>query len=86
MIKSIQYFEERSISKFEKLENEFLKHPGDISSYVIGLTKELHEFGLQIIKETLELMNQMLRDSAIRKEKWVVESHDNKQLITSLPR
>lgn len=84
MIKSIQYFEERSISKFEKLENEFLKHPGDISSYVIGLTKELHEFGLQIIKETLELMNQMLRDSAIRKEKWVVESHDNKQLITSL--
>lgn len=84
MIKSIQYFEERSISKFEKLENEFLKHPGDISSYVIGLTKELHEFGLQMIKESLELMNQMLRDSAIRKEKWVVESHDDKQLITSL--
>lgn len=37
-----------------------------------------------MIQESLEEMNQMLRKSPKRLQHWVVESHDTKQLITSL--
>ena len=84
MINSIRYFEEECIKRFEKLEDEFMKEPTRIAEYVLGLTEELHKFGLEMIKESLESMNQMLRDSPIRKKKWVVEAHDTKQLTTSL--
>ena len=84
MINSIRYFEEECIKRFEKLEDEFMKEPTRIAEYVLGLTEELHKFGLEMIKESLEAMNQMLRDSPIRKKKWVVEAHDTKQLTTSL--
>lgn len=84
MIKSIKYFEEECIKKFEKLEDEFMREPTKIAEYVLGLTEELHKLGLEMIKESLESMNQMLRDSPIRLKKWVVEAHDTKQLTTSL--
>lgn len=84
MIKSIKYFEEECIKRFEKLEDEFMRDPTKIAEYVLGLTEELHKLGLEMIKESLESMNQMLRDSPIRLNKWVVEAHDTKQLTTSL--
>lgn len=37
-----------------------------------------------MIQESLEEMNTMLRKSQKRLQHWVVESHDTKQLITSL--
>lgn len=84
MVKSIQHFEENSIKKFEKLEDEFFKNPKDFGSYVIGLTEELHNLGLRMIQESLETMNQLLRDSSKRGENWTVDQHNTKQLITSL--
>ena len=84
MYNSIKYFEEKCIKKFEKLEDEFYKEPEKLAEYVLGLTKELHNLGLRMIQESLEEMNQMLRKSPKRLQHWVVESHDTKQLITSL--
>ena len=84
MLNSIKYFEENCISKFEELENEFLKHPQQIAEYVLGLTQELHSLGLRMIQESLEMMNQMIVDSPIRKQKWIIETQSRKQLITSL--
>ena len=84
MVKSIQHFEENSIKKFEKLEDDFFKNPKDFASYVIGLTEELHNLGLRMIQESLETMNQLLRDSSKRGENWIVDQHNTKQLITSL--
>lgn len=84
MVNSIRYFEEECIKKFEKLEDEFMKEPTKIAEYVLGLTEELHKLGLEMIKESLESMNQMLRESPIRLKNWVVEAHDTKQLTTSL--
>ncbi len=84
MINSIKYFEEECINKFEKLEDNFMKEPMKMAEYVLGMTEELHKLGLQMIQESLESMNQMLRDSPIRLQHWVVESHETKQLITSL--
>jgi len=84
MINSIKYFEEECIKKFEKLEDNFMKDPLKLAEYVINLTNELHNLGLRMIEESLESMNQMLRESPIRLKHWVVESHETKQLITSL--
>ena len=84
MYNSIKYFEEECIKKFEKLEDNFIKEPEKLAEYVLGLTQELHHLGLRMIKESLEGMDQMLRKSPKRRQNWVVESHENKQLITSL--
>lgn len=84
MINSIKYFEEECISKFEKLEDDFMKEPFKMAEYVIALTEELHNLGLRMIQESLESMDIMLQKSPIRLKHWVVESHELKQLITSL--
>ncbi len=84
MINSIRYFEEECIKRFEKLEDNFMKEPQNLAEYVLGITEEVHKFGLRMIQESLEEMNEMLRKSSKRQQHWVVESHNTKQLITSL--
>ncbi len=84
MINSIRYFEEECIKRFEKLEDDFIKEPLKMAEYVLGITAQLHDLGLHMIKESLESMDMMLRESPIRLKHWVVESHESKQLITSL--
>ena len=84
MINSIKYFEEKCINTFEKLENEFMKEPLKLAEYVHSLTDELHNLGLRMIQESLESMNEMLRKSQKRLQHWSVESHETKQLLTSL--
>lgn len=84
MVKSITYFEEECINKFEELENNFLKDPTHLAEYVQGLSDELNKLGIRMIQESLELMDKMLQESPLRKNKWNVESHSTKQLVTSL--
>lgn len=84
MYKSIQYFNEECAQKFDLLEDEFIREPSDLASYICRLTEELHRLGLRMIQETLEDMDEMLNQSVIRKKKWVVDRHEKKQLITSL--
>ena len=74
MVNSIRYFEEECINRFEKLEDDFMKDPMKLAEYVYGLTDELHKLGLEMIKESLESMDMMLQKSALRREKWVVET------------
>lgn len=84
MVKSIQHFNEKSVPVFEKLEDEFLRDPSDIASYVTKITEELHKTGIRMIEETLGYLDQMLNESEVRKMSWVVDRHETKQLITSL--
>ena len=84
MVKSIKHFAEESIKNFEKLEDLFFQNPEQIAEYVIGITEELHKVGLLMIKESLETMNQMLKESGKRQVSWVVEKDNEKELITSL--
>lgn len=84
MVKSIKHFEEKSIMIFEKLEDEFFKNPRHIAEYVRNITEELHKIGLLMLKESLESMNQLLKESGKRKSSWVVEKDSRKQLVTSL--
>lgn len=84
MINSIRHFEEECINRFEKLEDNFMKEPLKLAEYVTGLTDELHNLGLRMIQESLESMNDMISKSQKRLQRWVVESHERKQLVTSL--
>ena len=84
MFKSIKYFEEECINRFEKLEDDFMKEPQKLAEYVLGLTEELHNLGLRMIQDSLEEMNEMIRKSQKCLQHWVVEAHETKQLITSL--
>ena len=84
MIKSIKHFEEISTGVFEKLISEFFRNPADFASFTMGITEELHKVGRLLIQETLEEMDQMLRDSGKRKQDWVIEQHPSKQLVTML--
>ena len=84
MINSIKYFEENSISIFEKIETEFMKDPTKMAELVRGVTDEVHKLGLEIIKECLEDTDKLIYDSVVRKKHWYVEHHDAKQLISSL--
>ena len=61
MYNSIKYFEEECISKFEKLEDDFIKEPQKLAEYILNLTDELHSLGLRMIQESLEEMNTMLK-------------------------
>ena len=51
MVKSIQYFNEKSVDVFEKLEDDFLRNPSDIASYVMKITEELHKTGIRMSEE-----------------------------------
>ena len=84
MVKSIQYFNEECVPVFERLEDDFLKDPSDIASYITKLTDELHKAGIRMIEETLGYLDQMITESEMRKLSWVVDRHESKQLITSL--
>lgn len=70
MINSIKYFEEKSISVFEKLETEFMKDPTKMAELVRGVTDEVHKLGLEIIKECLEDTDKLIYDSVVRKKHW----------------
>lgn len=84
MFKSIQQFEESGIKKLEKIIESFMKDPKDMASFVYGIRDEVIALGLDLIKETLEDCNQMLRDSAKRKQSWEVVRTDRKKLTTCL--
>jgi len=81
---SIQHFLEKGIERLKKVEKAFLTNPTDMASFVLGITEEVHKLGLEMIKETLEFMDEEIRKDSKRKESWYVERSDNKCLTTSL--
>lgn len=84
MENSIAYFFEVSTKVFEKLIKEFYKDPKDFASFVTGIDQELHRFGIQLLKETLEEMDDGIRASGQRKQTWVIDKKFNRELVTSL--
>lgn len=84
MINSIQHFEEKGIRKLEKVIENFLKNPKDMASLVSGIEKEVVSLGLDIIRETLEDCDTMIRESGKRKTGWTISRRDRKHLVTSL--
>lgn len=84
MLESIQHFNEISVNIFAELIGEFYKTPTQFAPFIRGITEELHKVGLILVKETLETMDRMLRDSGKRAMEWTVEQRTEKELLTSL--
>lgn len=84
MVKSIQHFSDISIGVFQKLQEKFYEDPTDMASFIYGISDELRSLGVQMIKETLEEIDQQLRKSGKRKLSWVIEKNCHKKLVTSL--
>ena len=84
MDRSIRHFHEISTRVFQKITEEFFKNPKDFASFTSEITDELHNLGRVMIQETLEEMDEMLRESDARKRNWVIENRSDKQLVTVL--
>lgn len=84
MYNTIQHFEEIGIKKIEEIIEKFIKDPTDMASFVTGIREEVVSLGLSVIQETLEDMDNEIRSSNKRKEKWSIVRKDEKQLKTSL--
>lgn len=84
MIKSIQHFEENGIKKLEEVVEKFIKNPTDVASFVYGIRDNVVQLGLDIIKESFEDCDEMLRSSGKRRKNWQIVRRDEKKLITSL--
>ncbi|SNU07096.1 hypothetical protein SAMN06297422_1111, partial [Lachnospiraceae bacterium] len=68
MVNSVKYFNEVCIKNFLELSAEFAENPNDIASYVKKVTDQLTKLGQEIIKETLEEFDSIIKDSLERKE------------------
>ena len=84
MYKSIQQFVESGLKKLEKAVEEFMKKPQNMAEFVYSIRDGVIELALNIIQETLEDCDQMLRDSGKRKKEWEIVRKDPKELVTSL--
>mgnify|MGYP002626817083 CR=1 FL=1 len=80
----IQYFAEVCINRFMKEQEKFFKSPEGFADFEKGIAEAVNGLGREVIRLTLEEINQSFKDSSWRKEKWYVESTDKKQLITTL--
>jgi|AntAceMinimDraft_17_1070374.scaffolds.fasta_scaffold37686_1 hypothetical protein len=85
MYNSIQHFNEFGVKIIEKVIKDFINQGNnDIADLVIGLQKPLQELQCSLIAETIECLDEELRKSDKRKEKWsIVRSGDcNKFMAT----
>lgn len=80
----IQDFFEKGIAKLIKVREEYAKHPEDFDGLVSGVRKVANEFELKFIADVLEARDEQLRESLLRKDKYVIVRKDRKELITSL--
>lgn len=84
MIKSIQHFEEVGVKSLSKVLEKFAKEPKKQAEFVYGITESVVQLGLDLIAETFESMDDELRKSKFRTQKWVISRRDETSLITSL--
>lgn len=81
---SIHQFQEKGIKNIENLIQEFIRNPHKMAEFISGIKDEVVRLGLDIIKETFDECDEMLRKSECRKNNWHIVKSDEKSLITSL--
>ena len=81
---SITHLSENFIRKILEVQENFLKKPDDVAMMVYSLSDALQKLGVDIIRTFFETIDQWLCNSPRRKEKYYIEQHMAKQLITSL--
>lgn len=85
MINSIQHFIEKETYEIEKTVRKFVEGTVDIDSYGKDLMERSLNLARNILVETLETMDQTIKNSAQRREAYVVEqSRQTKELLLPL--
>lgn len=85
MKRIIQYFNEVCINELLKVSENLYKDPSQFAEYIAELKKTLDKLGVEVIKETLETMDDSIRNHSKRKMNWHIEKRNcHKDLITTL--
>lgn len=84
MIKSIQQFGENGISSLEKVISNFVVEPKNHAEFIYGVTDQMIKFGLSIIAEIFEQMDDAICKDNFRRKKWSIVKSDSTTLLTSL--
>ncbi len=85
MYNSIQQFVEKGAKNIEKIVKNFMMDERiDIGEFVLELNKPLQELQRNIIKETIEEIDEIYRKSIYRKERYVIErSNDTNSFMST---
>lgn len=84
MHNSIQQFMDKGIKNIEKVVKSFMSNEKmDIGELVLELNKPLQELQRDIIKETIEEIDEVYRTSGYRKDRYVIERSNDENSFTS---
>ena len=84
MYKSIQEFVEKGTQELEKSSQEFYEEL-NLDEWIKEIEDQVLQLGRNLIRETLENLNELLRTSPDRKENWHIEhKSDVRSIVTSL--
>ena len=72
------------VKSIENAGADFFENPADINSLVKAIQTEVLKLGAGIIGELFDEMDQMIRQSGKRKEKWEIVRRDERKLLTSI--
>ena len=73
MKRIIQYFNEVCINELFQVSENLYKDPSQFAEYITELKKTLDKLGVEVVKETLETMDEAIKKSAKRKRSWHIE-------------
>lgn len=81
----IRYFNEECIRKFVDLRLKLYEQPENLADFILDIRKETDAIARRVIQQTLQEMNDLIKQMPERKEKWTVERKgDAKRLSTSV--
>ena len=81
----IRYFNEECIRKFVDLRMKLYEEPENLADFICDIRKETDEIARRIVQQTMQEMNDLIKQMPERKEKWIVERKgDAKRLTTSV--
>jgi len=83
MYNSIQHFNEFGLSKIEKVIKTFVAEKKDLADLILGIQESLNELGRNIVAEVLEDMDEYIRNSGERKNRYEIVRKDPSSLLTS---
>lgn len=84
MHNSIQQFMDQGIQNIEKIVKSFMSDEKmDIGELVLELNKPLQELQRDIIRETIEEIDEVYRTSSYRKDRYVIERSNEENSFTS---
>lgn len=84
MNKSILQFNEKGTKELGLIAKKFFEDPTKLDEMVDGVLETLLSFGLNLIRETLEDMDESIRHSPKRSEKWNINRKEQTQLLCRL--